>query len=78
MQWRARQRRVASTSLVDHGHADRVLQVSYDYQNVMRDDLIAIVERELDRKVMIAFMGQKHTFPDLAVEVFVLKPAHAV
>jgi hypothetical protein len=39
----------------------------------MRDDLIAIVERQLDRKV-IAFMSQNHIDPDLAVEVFVLEP----
>jgi hypothetical protein len=39
----------------------------------MRDDLIAIIERQLDRKV-IAFMSQNHIDPDLAVEVFVLEP----
>jgi hypothetical protein len=32
------------------------------------------VERELDREV-IAFMSQNHIDPELAVEVFVLKPA---
>jgi hypothetical protein len=42
----------------------------------MRDDLIAIVERQLDRNV-IAFMSQNHIDPDLAVEVFVLEPAGA-
>src|SRR5437763_13931164 len=61
-------------TLVDHGHADRVLQVRYDYQTTMRDDLVGIVERELDREV-IAFMSQNHIDPDLAVEVFVLEPA---
>jgi len=64
-------------TLVDHGHADRVLQVRYDYQTAMRDGLVGIVERELDRKV-IAFMSQNHIDPDLAVEVFVLKQADAV
>jgi hypothetical protein len=39
----------------------------------MRDDLIALVERQLDRKV-IAFMSQNHIATDLAVEVFVLEP----
>lgn len=42
----------------------------------MRDDLVAIVERQLDRKV-IAFMSQNHIDPDLAVEVFVLEPAES-
>ena len=64
-------------TLVDNGHADRVLQVRYDYQNAMRDDLVGLVERELERKV-IAFMSQNHIDPDLAVEVFVLAPADAV
>jgi uncharacterized protein YbcI len=64
-------------TLVEHGHADRVLQVRYDYQLTMRDDLIGIVERELDRTV-IAFMSQNHIDPDLAIEVFVLEPADAV
>jgi hypothetical protein len=40
----------------------------------MRDDLIAIVGRHLERTV-IAFMSQNHIDPDLAVEVFVLEPA---
>ena len=59
--------------LVDSGRSDRVLQLRHDYQLTMRDDLIAIVERQLDRKV-IAFMSQNHIDPDLAVEVFVLEP----
>ena len=63
-------------TLVDHGHADRVLQVRYDYQTTIRDELVGIVERALDREV-IAFMSQNHIDPDLAVEVFVLKPAQA-
>jgi uncharacterized protein YbcI len=59
--------------LVDSGRSDRVLQLRHDYQLTMRDDLIAIIERQLDRKV-IAFMSQNHIDPDLAVEVFVLEP----
>ena len=59
--------------LIDNGRSDRVLQLRHDYQLTMRDDLIAIVERQLDRKV-IAFMSQNHIDPDLAVEVFVLEP----
>ena len=43
----------------------------------MHDELVEIVERELDRKV-IAFMSQNHIDPDLAVEVFVLEPAETV
>jgi uncharacterized protein YbcI len=59
--------------LVDSGRSDRVLQLRHDYQLTMRDDLIEVVERQLERKV-IAFMSQNHIDPDLAVEVFVLQP----
>jgi len=62
------------SKLVENGKADRVLQLRHEYQLTMRDDLVAIVERQLDRKV-IAFMSQNHIDPDLAVEVFVLEPA---
>ena len=60
-------------SLVAAGNTDRVLKLRHDYQLVMREDLIAIVEGQLDRKV-IAFMSQNHIDPDLAVETFVLEP----
>jgi uncharacterized protein YbcI len=59
--------------LAETGHKDRVLALRHDYQTVMRDDLVAVVERQLDRTV-IAFMSQNHIDPDLAVEVFVLEP----
>jgi uncharacterized protein YbcI len=62
--------------LVDSGRSDRVLQLRHDYQLTMRDDLVGIVERQLDRKV-IAFMSQNHIDPDLAVEVFVLEAGGA-
>src|SRR4051812_5923005 len=60
--------------LVESGLGERVLDLRHDFQGVMRDKLVAIVERELDRKV-IAFMSQNHVDPDLAVEVFVLEPS---
>jgi uncharacterized protein YbcI len=59
--------------LVEIGHADRVIGLRHDFQVAMGDDLVAIVERQLERKV-IAFMSQNHIDPDLAVEVFVLEP----
>ena len=59
-------------TLVDNGHSEQVLQLRRNYQAAMRDDLIAIVERQLERKV-IAFMSQNHIDPDLAVETFVLE-----
>jgi uncharacterized protein YbcI len=62
--------------LVDGGLDERVVQLRHDYQMVMREELIAVVERQLERKV-IAFMSQNHIGPDLAVEVFVLEPEAA-
>ena len=62
--------------LVELGKADRVLDLRHDYQVGMREDFVAIVERQLERKV-IAFMSQNHIEPDLAVEVFVLEPDQA-
>jgi uncharacterized protein YbcI len=59
--------------LVDSGLPDRVIQLRHDFQMVMREELIAVVQRQLERKV-IAFMSQNHIGPDLAVEVFVLQP----
>ena len=60
-------------TLVETGHPDRVIRLRHDFQLAMRNDLVAIVERQLERKV-IAFMSQNHIDPDLAVEVFVLEP----
>jgi uncharacterized protein YbcI len=61
------------SKLVEAGHHDRVLELRHDYQVVMREDLIALVEEQLQRKV-IAFMSQNHIDPDLAAEIFVLEP----
>jgi hypothetical protein len=38
----------------------------------MRDDLVAVVEEPLERKV-VAYMSANHIDPDLAAEVFVLE-----
>jgi uncharacterized protein YbcI len=59
--------------LVESGKAARVREVRHDFQIVMREELVAMVERTLDRKV-IAFMSDNHLDPDLAVEVFILEP----
>ena len=63
-------------TLADNGRADRVLQLRHDFQMLMKDALVELVEGQLDRKV-IAFMSQNHVDPDLAVEVFVLEPVPA-
>ena len=60
--------------LVESGKGVKVLEIRHDFQMVMRDDLIALVESNLQRKV-VAFMSQNHLDPDMAAEVFVLAPA---
>ena len=60
--------------LVDAGESDRVLELRHEFQRLMRQDLVSLVETQLDRKV-VAFMSQNHVDPDLAVEVFVLESA---
>jgi uncharacterized protein YbcI len=64
----------AERRLVESGKAERVLQLRHDVQEVMRDDLVQLVERATGRKV-IAFMIDNHLDPDLAAETFVLAPA---
>ena len=59
--------------LAESGKAERVLAVRHDFQMVMREELVAMVERTLDRKV-VAFMSDNHLDPDFAVEVFILEP----
>ena len=59
--------------LADAGKAEHVLETRHEFQRLMRDDLVKVVEDALDRKV-IAFMSTNHIDPDMAVEVFVLEP----
>lgn len=60
-------------TLVKAGYSERVLQVRADFQSAMSQDLIALVEGQIDRKV-VAFMSNNNIDPDLGVEMFVLSP----
>jgi uncharacterized protein YbcI len=60
-------------SLARNGKADAVLRMRQEFQRTMREDLVAAVESNLNRKV-IAFMSDNHIDPDMAVELFVLEP----
>jgi uncharacterized protein YbcI len=62
--------------LADGGRAEHVLNNRHEFQRLMRDDLVKVVEDALDRKV-IAFMSTNNIDPDMAVEVFVLEPKAA-
>ena len=50
-----------------------MLRARHEFQQVMRGDLVEMIEQETGRKV-IAFMGDNHIDPDIAAEVFVLEP----
>lgn len=59
--------------LVEEGRTQHVLDTRRAYQSVMREDLVALVEQNIHRKV-VAFMSDNHMDPDVAVEFFVLEP----
>jgi uncharacterized protein YbcI len=61
-------------SLVSADKQEQVLESRHAYQQVMGDDLTALVERTVERKV-IAFLSANHLDPDVAVEFFLLEPA---
>ena len=60
--------------LAASGKADVVLRARHEFQWVMRDELVRLVEEETGRRV-IAFMTDNHIDPDMAAEIFVLEPA---
>jgi uncharacterized protein YbcI len=64
----------AERKLTENGMADHVQRTRREFQRVMRDDLVHLVEQESGRKV-IAFMSDNHIDPDIAAEVFVLEPS---
>ena len=59
-------------SLVADGKSDLVLRTRKAFQDTMRNDIIAAVERLTERKV-IAFMSDNHIDPDFAVETLILE-----
>jgi uncharacterized protein YbcI len=61
-------------SLVAAGKTDIVLAARKAYQNAMKTDLVAAVERCSGRTV-VAFLSENHIEPDIAIESFVLQPS---
>jgi uncharacterized protein YbcI len=61
----------AERTLAGHGQQVEVLAMRRAFQNTMRDDLIAAVERLTGRTVE-AFLSDNLHEPDVAVEVFLL------
>jgi uncharacterized protein YbcI len=61
----------AERSLVDAGKEAEVLHLRRSFQETMRDDLVAAVERLTASRVN-AFMSANHIEPDTAAEIFLL------
>lgn len=61
----------AERNLAKRGKEDFVLEMRHAFQETMREDLTAVVERLTGRKV-VAFLSANHIEPDVAAEVFVL------
>ncbi len=60
-------------SLVGMGEREHVLQTRRNYQELMRNDLVSLVE-ELSGRPVHAFFSANHIEPDYAVEFFLLTP----
>jgi len=61
----------AEHSLINDNKGALVVEMRRSFQQTMRDELSAAVERLTDRKV-IAFMSDSHLEPDYSAEIFVL------
>ena len=61
----------AERALVRAGKGDAVLQLRRTFQEMMRGDLVGVVERLTQRRVQ-AFMSANHNEPDAAAEIFIL------
>jgi uncharacterized protein YbcI len=61
----------AERSLVEAGKNAEVLQLRRSFQEMMRDDLVAAIER-LTASNVNAFMSANHIAPDTAAEIFLL------
>jgi uncharacterized protein YbcI len=64
--------RVEETLLAE-GRRDVIIRQRHEFQEVMRDRFIEVIEDELGRGVM-AFMSANSHDPDLLAELFVLGP----
>jgi uncharacterized protein YbcI len=60
-------------SLVTMGEREHVLHTRRNYQRLMREDLVHLVE-ELSGRTVNAFFSSNHIEPDYALEFFLLEP----
>jgi uncharacterized protein YbcI len=58
-------------TLISQGNADHVLATRREFQQVLRDDLVGVVE-DLSRRVVTAYLADYHLDPDVGITVFLL------
>jgi uncharacterized protein YbcI len=63
----------AERSLVKDGHGEAVIDMRRRFQRTMKQALVGAIEENTGREVL-AFLSDHHIDPDIAVEVFILKP----
>jgi uncharacterized protein YbcI len=63
----------AERSLVKDGQHEAVIDMRRRFQRTMKGDMVAAIEEHTGREVL-AFLSDHHIDPDIAVEVFILKP----
>ena len=64
-------------TLLEGGRTAAVIQQRIEFQEVMRDRFVAVVEDATDRRV-VGFMSGNQQDPDMICEVFVLAPTELV
>ena len=66
----------AERSLVEDGQAEAVITMRRRFQATMQTELVAAIVEHTGREVE-AFLSDNHIDPDIAVEIFILKPDDA-
>jgi uncharacterized protein YbcI len=66
----------AERTLINAGRQEAVKSTRQEFQMTMREPFTDAVEKATGRKV-VAFMSQVHFEPDIAAEIFVLRPTKA-
>jgi uncharacterized protein YbcI len=64
-------------TLLEGGRAAAVIQQRMEFQEVMRDRFVAVIEEATGRRV-VGFMSGNQQGPDMICEVFVLAPTDLV
>jgi hypothetical protein len=57
--------------LISQGNRDHVLATRREFQRVLRDDLVQVVE-DLSKRVVTAYLADYHLDPDVGITVFLL------